>query len=386
MSKSFFRRFSKKIFILANLLTALLYVTGCYGRYFFAERYWPVGLLWLAAFYLLGVLFLFFIFWLFVKPGWSLISVVAVVSTAMPLRQVIPYRISAPVFVKEKNAANIRVMSWNVSQFDILINKQKPEIRDRMLELINAYSPDIACFQEMVAADTLININTPFYKRYSFYSIYDFSEKLSFPYYHYSYNFKENFFDNQHFGIIIFSKYPIVRKVKITYFPYDYNSSFQYADIAIGADTVRVFNVHLQSLEFTPENLAYIEHPTIESKTDIKKTKGVVVKVKAAMLRRQLQANRIRRAMEQSPYPVILCGDFNDVPNSYAYHHIGRDMQNAFVEKGAGLGRTFAGIAPTLRIDNIFVDKQYSIHQFVRIPKKLSDHYPIIADISRRAE
>jgi endonuclease/exonuclease/phosphatase family metal-dependent hydrolase len=386
MRKSFFRRFSKKFFIVTNTVTALLFLCGSYGKYFFSESLWPVGLLWLAAFYLLVLLFLFFVFWLMVKPRWALISVIAVIAAIGPLQQVIPFRITAPEFKKEKTAGHIRIMSWNVSQFDILVNKQKPEIRDRMLELINEYSPDIACFQEMVAADTLINVNTPFYKRYSFYSIFDFAEKLQFPYYHYSYNFKENFFDNQHFGIIIFSKYPLVRKVKMSYYPYDYNSSFQYADIAVGADTMRVFNIHLQSMEFTPENLAYIEHPTIESKTDIKKSKNVLAKIKAAMLRRRQQADRIRFTLEQSPYPVILCGDFNDVPNSYAYYKIGKGLQNAFVEKGTGLGRSFAGIAPTLRIDNIFVDKKYAVEQFIRIPKKLSDHYPLIADIQRKPE
>ena len=50
--------------------------------------------------------------------------------------------------------------------------------------------------------------------------------------------------------------------------------------------------------------------------------------------------------------------------------------------KGAGIGRTFSGISPTLRIDNIFVDKRYSVQQFTRIAEKLSDHFPIITDIS----
>ena len=87
--------------------------------------------------------------------------------------------------------------------------------------------------------------------------------------------------------------------------------------------------------------------------------------------------------MEKSPYPNIVCGDFNDVPNSYAYSIIGKGMKNAFVEKGNGLGRTFTGISPTLRIDNIFVDKRWGVQQFIRVQKKLSDHYPIITDIKK---
>jgi endonuclease/exonuclease/phosphatase family metal-dependent hydrolase len=79
-----------------------------------------------------------------------------------------------------------------------------------------------------------------------------------------------------------------------------------------------------------------------------------------------------------------VCGDLNDVPNSYAYHTIGSGLKNAFAEKGVWLGRTFSGIAPTLRIDNIFVDKRFDVEQYIRIKKKLSDHFPILADMSKK--
>jgi endonuclease/exonuclease/phosphatase family metal-dependent hydrolase len=72
------------------------------------------------------------------------------------------------------------------------------------------------------------------------------------------------------------------------------------------------------------------------------------------------------------------------VPNSYAYRTIGYGMKDAFTEKGTGFGRTFSGISPTLRIDNIFVDKRFNVGQFTRIAKKLSDHFPIIADVEIR--
>ena len=128
--------------------------------------------------------------------------------------------------------------------------------------------------------------------------------------------------------------------------------------------------------------MKYIDKPTVEDEANaIKESKNIISKFKRGFLRRQLQAEKIRTEIDKSPYPVIVTGDFNDVPNSYAYHTIGKGLNNAFAEKGSGLGRTFSGISPVLRIDNIFADKKMDVLQFQLIKKKLSDHFPILADL-----
>lgn len=301
------------------------------------------------------------------------------------IRNIIPFRLPS-LFILQKASANLRLMSWNVAQFDIMKHKDKPGTYNEMINLVNEFRPDIACFQEMVSGDTLADLNTTYYRKYSFYSIFNFANQLNMPDYFYSYNYKENFLSQQHFGLIIFSKYPIINKQTISNYPYNYNSNFQYVDIVKQADTFRVFNCHLQSLRFSPTNLNYIQNPSIKTENDIENSKNVIIKFKNAFLKRQVQADSVRAEIDKSPYPVIVCGDFNDVPNSYPYEKIGKGLQDAFVEKGAGMGRTFSGISPTLRIDNIFVDKQFSVNQFTRIEKKLSDHFPIITDISRLPE
>ncbi|MBL0356684.1 MAG: endonuclease/exonuclease/phosphatase family protein [Chitinophagaceae bacterium] len=382
MPKSLFRRISKKFFIITNIFAALFYVMGCYGGFFFKAGLWPVGFLSLAAFYLLVVLLLFIVFWLFVKRGLSIISFIAIISTIKPLTSIVPFRFSSTFDIVGKTA-DTRVMSWNVAQFDILYNKQRPDIRDDMIALINQYKPDIACFQEMVAADTLINLNNAYYRRYSFFSVFEYSAKLNFPDYFFSYDFRDDFLNHQHFGLIIFSRYPVINKKLHSFPPYEYNYNFQSVDIVKGTDTFRVFNIHLQSLKFSDGNLAYIDNPSLESKQDLQRSKSLINKFRHGFLQRQVQADRIRAEIDKSPYPVIVCGDLNDVPNSYAYQTIGSGLQNAFAEKGSGLGRTFSGIAPTLRIDNIFAAKAFTVNQFLRIPIKLSDHFPIIADLGK---
>jgi endonuclease/exonuclease/phosphatase family metal-dependent hydrolase len=371
MPKSLFRRFTKNFFIITNVILAVLFLCGAYGGLLNPQNWWPLGFLTLSAFYLLLLLLAFILFWLFVKPGWSLLSVVTLLIAVKPITNIVPFRFSTS-FQKDKPQNALRIMSWNVEHFDILEYKTHPETKQNMLQLIKEYQPDIACFQEMVGSDSI---------RKAINYIPDIMETDGFSEYYYSYNPKLNFDGNHHFGIITFSKYPIINKQTISFFPYDYNSIFQYTDVVKGADTVRVFNIHLQSLKFTNTNLEYIDSPSMKDEEDLKKSKSLISKLKKGFLKRKQQAERIRTEIDKSPYPVMVCGDFNDVPNSYAYNTIGSGLQNTFAEKGNGIGRTFSGISPTLRIDNIFVAQSYTVLQYTRINKKLSDHFPVIADV-----
>lgn len=372
MPKSFFRRLTKRFFIVVNVIAAILFLLGSYGYLLNPKYFWPVGFLSLSAFYFFLILILFIFFWLFFKPVRALISIIAILMAYKPLTNILPLRFSQ-TFNKTKDPSNIRIMSWNVAQFNVLKNKKDPSIKNEMINVVNDNTPDIACFQEMVAEDAV---------QMKHGHINDFLAKLHFENYFYSYNIKEDFWDQAHFGIVIFSKYPIINKQTISWYPNDYNSIFQYIDILKGEDTIRVFNIHLQSLRFSRQNLKYIDQPNVDDKTAVlKESKSIISKFKNGFLKRQIQADRIQDEIQKSPYPVIVAGDFNDVPNSYAYHTIGKNLQNAFVEKGSGLSRTFSGISPVLRIDNIFVDEKAEIKQFTTIKKKLSDHFPIIADV-----
>lgn len=365
-----FRRVTKRFFILGNIVTSISFLIGCYASYFDPNRFWFLGLFTLASLFLLLILLLFILFWLFAKKKYMLISIITLAAAWVPLQQIINLRFHSNFKISKQQDA-LRVMSWNVEHFSIHQHKKHPEIKAQMLSLINRYQPDVACFQEMVGGDfdsTAIN-----YVPY-------IAESLGYKNYFYSYDKKDDFDGKHHYGIIIFSRYPILEKHTIQYEPHNYNSIFQYIDILKGADTVRVFNVHLQSLKLSDSSRQFIEEPSKE--LDLKKSRTIISKLKAGFLKRKLQSERIKRAMDQSPHRVIVCGDFNDVPNSYAYNTIGKGLNNAFAEKGSGIGRTFAVISPTLRIDNIFADKKFDIKQFVRIKKRLVDHFPIIADVT----
>lgn len=368
-----FRSGFRAFLILLHLLTGIAFLISCYVSWFNPITYWYLGILNVGAFYLLAALVLFFIIWVISRRKYAWISVVCIALGWGPIKNLIPFRLPHS-FNLQKSSQGLRVMSWNVNHFDILEHKTHPEVKQKMIDLINKYQPDIACFQEMVASDSIFPaINY----------LPDFVKKLNMNWVYYSYNSKVDFDDTHHFGIITFSRYPIINKKTVSYFPHNYNSIFQYVDIVKDKDTIRVFNIHLQSLRFTQTNLKYIDDPTLKNSEDIEKSKSVLFKFRTGFLKRMAQSEHVKREMNKSPYPVIVCGDFNDLPNSYAYTQIGNGLKNAFTEKGWGAGRTFSGISPTLRIDNIFVDPAFKVNQYIRIDKLLSDHFPIIADVSK---
>lgn len=370
MQKPFLRRFTKKIFIVSNIAIGILFLAGANVKYFDPVKWWFLNLLTLALPYLLLLLVLFILFWLLVKPLWLLISILVIVVSLNAVKNIIPLNFSA-AFSIEKQPGTFRVMSWNVEQFNILAHKDHPGKRREMFDLINKYDPDIACFQEAVAGDDKKAINY----------LPDILNALKFKDYLYSYQLRNDFDQNHHFGILVLSKFPIIRKQAVVNNPNDYNSTFQFIDVLIKSDTVRVFNVHLQSLKFSQKNLKYLDNGSGGAGLNITESKSIIAKIKKGVIKRASQAFFIKDEMNHSPHPLIVCGDFNDVPDSYAYETIGKDLQNAFVLKGSGISRTFSSISPTLRIDNIFAGKEFIITQYTRIKKPLVDHFPIIADI-----
>jgi endonuclease/exonuclease/phosphatase (EEP) superfamily protein YafD len=88
--------------------------------------------------------------------------------------------------------------------------------------------------------------------------------------------------------------------------------------------------------------------------------------------------------IKTSPYPVLVCGDFNEVPYSYIYGELRKSLKNSFEEKGQGFGFSFNHLPYFIRIDHQFYnDKRLSVHDFTTYSKiKYSDHYPIMGTYS----
>jgi len=154
-----------------------------------------------------------------------------------------------------------------------------------------------------------------------------------------------------------------------------------HADIKVNDDTIRIYTTHLQSVQFRQRDYEAISELKNAEDSLFANSKTVLSKLRKAMKLRTTQADIARQLMDDSLYPVIFCGDLNDTPNSYTYFTIRGKMQDAFLEKGFGIGRTYSSLSPTLRIDYIMADDNFKVQQFTRVVKFLSDHFMLMADV-----
>lgn len=362
------------LLIFANSIVVILLLLVGLIPYVDPKRWWCLGFLALGFPWLFLLVLLFLLFWLYRRPRWALISLVGLALSWGPARAFMSIHFNTDTRDK-KPAGMLKVMSWNVHLFNFFDNKKDPTVKQEMIGLIRKQDPDVACFQEFFFCDSLAYP----------YSIQSFRHALGFPYYAIAYEDNANSHYNgttYHYGVVTFSKYPILQQTNIIGKERKYNDVFEYTDIVTPLDTFRVFNVHLQSLHFDKKDYAFLDSLPLSQTDKVKQqSRNIFGKIKTGLIRRADQAAVVREIVEHSPNPVVVCGDFNDVPNSYAYTRIREGLKDAFQEKGNGWSRTFSQISPTLRIDYILFDPAYGAYQYNCIQRVLSDHFPITATL-----
>lgn len=260
----------------------------------------------------------------------------------------------------------VKVMSYNVRNFDLYNWKDNIPARDRMLNLIRKENPDIICFQEFYTEDKgeLHNVKL-------------LVNELGYKYYHFEKTLTLR--GKDHWGEAIFSKYPLQNPDKIV-FSNSTGNIVAYADADINGKTVRIFNAHLQSFKLANKEVQHINDISGGSAPETL-VFGILAKLRNGFVKRSAQARILQDYIQKSPYPVIVCGDFNDVPASYAYHTISKNLHDAFLLGDFGFGNTYNGLLPTLRIDYILLSKQFTPYDFYIINKNYSDHYAVICTI-----
>jgi endonuclease/exonuclease/phosphatase family metal-dependent hydrolase len=369
------RKFTKRFFILLNIIVVVLFLLACANSFLHPDRWWFISLLGLLFPLFLLLVFVFLIFWLLSKRRWALLSLFALLIGWPNIHTFLAFNATAG-FAQVKQDTALRVLTWNVRRWDEFSGAKKESSghRTKMMEFLQQQHADILCFQEFFES------HNP--KEYAE-NINYIQKQLDFPWYFFSQDYHR--YDWMYeTGVIIFSKYPIVGTMRIKYGGKDTaraTESLIAADIDVHGKTVRVFTTHLQSVLFRSQDFRNIE--TIKNVDDsmLQASRSIVKKLRRAYSFRSGQADLVRTYLDQSPYPTIMCGDFNDVPNSYTYFHIRGNRQDAFIKKGFGIGRSYVNLSPTLRIDYILADPSFSVLQCRKVDLPYSDHHPVMADL-----
>jgi endonuclease/exonuclease/phosphatase family metal-dependent hydrolase len=365
-----FRLFTKRFLILCNAFIVFLFLLASLAPYLNPERWWFISFLGIGFPVLLLAAILFMLCWLFVRRKFAVISAVGMLIGFKSISVFFAFHI-AQKFEYKKQPGTIRIASWNVARFiEMKRNNNKgSQTRLQMMELIKQQDADIFCMQEFFHSN-----DSAWYPNLVY-----IQSHLNYPYYYYSH---DNDGDNHYIGSIIFSRYPIIDSGMVRYPRPTLPEALMHADIRINDDTIRVFTTHLQSLQFKKSDYEKIDRlKDAEGGELVSDSKTIFSKLRTGIAYRKIQSDIVQQVLEDSPYPFLFCGDLNDVPNSYTYFTIRGDMQDAFLKKGFGIGRTFSSLSPTLRIDYIFADKNFEIDQFNRVVKNYSDHYLILSDV-----
>ena len=334
--------------------------------------FWPLAFLGMAYPYLLLLNVLFIGWWFLFRRKRMLPSVLVVLLGWSHVGEYVQLfgRSAGP----DGAGDGVKVMSYNVRLFDLYNWSHNKVTRDSIFTLLHREDADVLCLQEFFQSNDARFFPT----RSSL--LKDFRYKQAHEHYTHEARY------DQHFGIATFSTFPIVKKGFID-FPGTTNNVCIWSDIALTSDTIRVYNAHLASYHFGDEDYKFLQDLDTDTHTDSLKLGGerILKRLRRGFRLRAGEVEKIAEHMRNSPHPVLYCGDMNDVPMSYGYAALRSVLEDAFVESGTGLGGTYIGNLPSLRIDHILHGPELEAWDFRTLPNELSDHRAISSTIGLRA-
>ena len=256
----------------------------------------------------------------------------------------------------EVEGPSFSVLNYNVRVFNIYAHLRPAHDKERsMVNWLEQEDADVKCLQEFYNDDASSAFNTThtLLKRgeYEGFVCPSLVNRIG-----------------AEFGLAIFSRFPILYRGEVI----TEDDSLQYAifaDVQTPSGIVRVYNVHLRSMSIDENTL-----------NDQGKYPSIARKLKNGFTIRARQVNSLLAHIQESPHPVVVAGDFNDLPYSYSYFLLRGYLSNAFEKAGWGFGFSYNGKLFFLRIDNQFFSDSLQVCRFVTYQNVgFSDHFPVKA-------
>ncbi|MFL1011900.1 endonuclease/exonuclease/phosphatase family protein [Flavisericum labens] len=329
-----------KIIYLTNVVAAVLLLLSFVFPFLPPKTFAVLAVVNLGVSFLIILNVLFFFYWLVKVKKHLTLSLVVLVIGYFSFGSLYKFSSSKKI----ENANNIKVMNYNVRLFNLYEWIPEKGVETKIKDFIKEEAPDILCLQEYHPHK---NIDLSFF----------------------SYKFEKLSGKKAKYGQAIFSEYPIINSGSIE-FPNTANNAI-YADVVKGVDTIRVYNIHLESLRINtkPESL---------QKED---SERLLKRVSNSFRMQQFQTELFLEHKKQCHYKMIVCGDFNNTAFSYVYQKIKGDLNDTFKEAGNGFGRTYDFKFFPVRIDFILSDEAFEVNGFKTYDQHYSDHYPIMTTL-----
>ena len=338
-----------KLLYFLNSISLFLLLISYLSPYISPILFWPISFAGLIfpILYITNIIFL--IYWSinFQKPMWANIIILII-----GIGNISNFIGTSPNNTSSKE--NIKILTYNVRLFNKYNWLKTSNVKVDIFDFLKTEKADILCLQEFYTADKIPDFN--------------------YPYRHIGLQSQKS-----QWHMAIYSSYYQIRKETVSIKGERMNNTCIYSHMIIKEDTIRVYNIHLASNWFNRSDYSFIENPQKEKFKE--GVQGIIKKMKNSYKRRAEEVHVIKEHMQKSPYPLIVCGDFNDTPLSFAYHSIKRNLVDAFRHSGKGIGDSFVKI-PALRIDYILHDADFKSTNYQKYNQILSDHYAVSCEIT----
>nr|WP_236059736.1 endonuclease/exonuclease/phosphatase family protein [Chitinophaga rhizophila] len=366
----FVSKFLPRLLIFGNVLITISLLLSAWLPYLNPQQYWLSGFAGLTFLICWGINLAFLILWLVLKNRrrYAFISLAGILFSLNALYTSIGTNLRSTPLPEGKTDKQFTLMTFNASNMGLDDYQENPFLQGAIYQMLQEASPDILCMQEFYT-----NKGPGFTNH-----IDSIRNTLHYPYHFFTNDMGH--WDYWQYGIILFSRLPILRASRIPcgYSSAGSGSSFLQADLLVAGDTVRVITVQLKSYMFKGRDYDLLE----KGNGSFSAIRSLAAKMKHTIHKRAAQSQQLAGLITQSPYKVIVCGDFNDTPVSYTYNTISMNMQDAFLHKGRGIGRTLSFLAPTLRIDYILAQRPIKIRSYNTFYKEGFQHVPVMTSLS----
>ncbi|CAN5867312.1 endonuclease/exonuclease/phosphatase family protein [soil metagenome] len=352
----------RKILLVLNVLVVAWLLMAILCMNVPPHRFWPAGFMALSLPVPIILNLLFFFLWALYRPVLALLPLVVIVGTWSYHTRILALNLRSQPEPREQ-ATSFSVMSYNVRVFN-RYEFERPEDRvqsRKIIDWVAQHPADLFCVQEYYNEN-----KSPIYNATS-----TIARKPR------KHIFQSTIYRSKagaEYAMAIVSRYPIINKGTINFGKLTLNHAM-FADIKVKSDTVRVYNFHFQSMSIKNEDLreTYYENALFEQPG-----RKIARRLKDGFVERSQQVKILLDHLGSSPHPVVICGDLNDLPFSYTYEKLNDKLSSSFGATGWGIGTTYNGLLPFLRIDGQFFDSSrllihdFKIHQEVTY----SDHFP----------